>query len=297
VGAIDIVRNDASPVEGRPIILGSPSWSPVEDVIYGLDGDGALCRAQPDGSTEVVWAPEPGALKAGRWFDAAGISPDGRFVAMREVVEEHEPGGRVTSSVNLVRLVDARTGTSQVLWREAVGTASHREAPRDLAWSSDGSTLYVMVAKRDKQRHARTLSEQFILMRWHRGEPQLAPFGPAVEGTLVSLFVRAHSEEVLLWAWREKPTRESSEERWQGPRTLDEKLLVIAANGSSRSLPIPGGPRKHGPSRSLLGFDDRGRLLYLAGSPDSIDPFTGEQRMSRAEALDLDTGKVERVYP
>jgi hypothetical protein len=47
----------------------------------------------------------------------------------------------------------------------------------------------------------------------------------------------------------------------------------------------------------VLGFDDRGRLLYLAGSPDSIDPFTGEQRMSRVEALDLDTGKVERVYP
>jgi hypothetical protein len=75
------------------------------------------------------------------------------------------------------------------------------------------------------------------------------------------------------------------------------ELLKVEADGRTQRLPTAQWPGFLGSPGVELGFDNRGRLLYLAGDENEVDPMTGEPTMSRVEALDIATGKSERIYP
>ena len=61
-------------------------------------------------------------------------------------------------------------------------------------------------------------------------------------------------------------------------------------------MPFGDGSAQFAIEHEPIGFDPQGRLLFLAES-SGLDVRSGEPRFSRVEALDLDTGAAEQIYP
>jgi hypothetical protein len=300
---IRVVGRDAKPLSKAPVILESACWSPVEDVLYGLDGNGALCRVSPDGKTKkVIWSPAPGVRKADRWFDLESISPDGRWIVMRDAIEAIDQRGAAHGRVDAIRLIDTRSGESETLWR------AHTNYPRRgpfiedvrmsaMQWSSDGKTLYALRAYWNRQAYSVSSLHRYQLMRWSPGEAGLMPIGEEIEASYVRLLVPPGSDEALLWLRQQEEVRPDEYGSAARPRPMSEELLSVSRDGAVHRVRANRGKEPSGSTRTELGFDSRGRLIYLVGDRGEVDPHTGLPEASRVEALELRTGEVTRVYP
>jgi hypothetical protein len=300
---IRVVGRDAKPLSKAPIILESACWSPVEDVLYGLDGNGALCRVSPDGKTKkVIWSPTPGVRKADRWFDLESISPDGRWIAMRDTVEEIDQRGAARGRVDAIRLVEVNTGSSRTLWSDTTDYPRRGPFIEDvrmsaLQWSSNGKTLYALRAYWNRQARSVSSLHRYQLMRWSPGEPGLMPIGEEVEASYVRLLVPPGSEEALLWVRQQEEARPDEYGSAALPRTISEELLSVSRDGVVRRVRATRGKEPPGSTGTELGFDSRGRLIYLAAEESESGAVAGAPVYRSVEALDLRTGEVTRVYP
>jgi len=291
---IRVVGRDAVPLSKAPIVLRAATWSPVEDVFYGLDANGALCQMSPEGKkTKVIWSPPPGTEKTNRRFGPDAISPDGRWAVLDESADIPVPPGQRPGRGRLeqaVRLVDTATGDSRLLWRNVTDDMFERGS----AWSSDGRSLYVLTGRRDRRTFWPTYTRRHQLMRWREGEEGLTPLNPEIMATHARLLVPPGAEGALVWNWQESVTKPG---QYEPPRVIGEELLAIAEDGRARRLPLAEESLVKGWTGRELGFDSRGRLIYLTGQQPGPDWTEPSVVYTKVAALDLKTGKTETVYP
>jgi ABC-type transport system involved in multi-copper enzyme maturation permease subunit len=300
---IRVVGRDGKALSKAPIILESACWSPVEDVLYGLDANGAVCRLSPDGrKKEVIWSPAPGMRKADRWFDRENISPDGHWIVMRDVVEEIDPRGAARSRVDAIRLVEVNTGRSRTLWSDTTDYPRRGPYIEDvrmsaLQWSSDGKTLFALRAYWARQAYSVSSLRRYRLMRWSPGEAGLKPIGEEIEASYVRLLVPPGSQETLLWIWQQDEARPDEHGSAAFPRTISEELLSVSRDGAVRRVRPTRGAKPLMAIGRELGFDSRGRLIYLVGEESESGAVAEAPVYRSVEAVDLTTGKVETIYP
>ncbi len=292
-----VVGRDALPLSKAPIILRAATWSPVEDVLYGLDANGALCQVSPEGKkTKVIWSSLPETEKTDRWFSPDAISPDGQWIVVNESTDipwptiEGQPRGQTKQ---VVRLVHTATGETRVLWRSVM----NREAEHGFGWSRDGRTLYVLIGYTEMPSFWETYTRHYQLMRWRQGEEGLTPLGPEITSTYAKLLVPPGAEGVLVWTWQEAPPGPDEYGRFSPSRHFAEELLAIAEDGRARRLPLPEDTQVKGWTGRELGFDRRGRLLYLAAPKTIMSEQESSVYYTKVAALDLETGKSETIYP
>ena len=274
-----------------PIRLDSTTWSPADDVIFGIDRNGALVRAYPDGrKTEVIWTPPPDATVVERRFGPHYISPDGRWIVLTYTIAktaEDKAGQSYEQHLSARRLVNTEDGRSQEIWR----APGERVTLRDLQWLPDGTVVALLRGKWNPP----VQPAPFRLLRMRPGEGRFSPVGWDIEATYVRLFVGPMTDEVFVYAQWWKHT---DDQGFIGPYvepTLErEELTVVSMDGSTRNLELPPAPGLPPYAHRIVGFDHRGRLIVLGASQrdDSVYPF-----FQRVHALDVDTGQVTTIYP
>jgi hypothetical protein len=165
---------------------------------------------------------------------------------------------------------------------------------RGSAWSSDGRSLYVLTGRRDRRTFWPTYTRRHQLMRWREGEEGLTPLNPEIMATHARLLVPPGAEGALVWNWQEALPKPGK----YGPsRVIAEELLAVGEDGRARRLPIVETPGRPGWMGRELGFDSRGRLIYLTGQQPGPDWTEPSVVYTKVAALDLKTGKTETIYP
>jgi ABC-type transport system involved in multi-copper enzyme maturation permease subunit len=290
----NILRPDGTKVAETPIRFASLCWSPTEEVLYGLDNKGALCRIQPDGSSAVVWSPPVSGPMIDRWLQQESISSDGTKLVMSETLTEETlqmEMGRGYAKTASLRLVDLRTGNSHIIAHEI----GERLQWRKIIWSADGKTLYALLTAIDKEafrQHRGLYHAQ--LYRWLEGDDRMTPLGQEFTGTIFALFARPEGGVVLV-SWSAPWVAAEEVTPYPDYQSFKEQTWLIDDRGQRRQFHLPGSDQEKVEPRHILGFDPRGRLLYLQATTEEFLP--GVPRTNRLEAMDLETGKTERVYP
>jgi hypothetical protein len=110
-------------------------------------------------------------------------------------------------------------------------------------------------------------------------------------GPIITPLPRPHSDDVVLWCLE----YEWPSERGQRARLIGAHLVLANPTGWRPLSPaedIFDFAREHKP----IGFDNQGRLILLAG--DLSRTWMEEPLYyDRLEALDLDTGALQQLYP
>ncbi|HUU53668.1 MAG TPA: ABC transporter permease [Armatimonadota bacterium] len=274
-----------------PIRLDSTTWSPVEDVILGLDRSGALVRAYPDGrKTETIWAPPPDPTVAQRSFSPHYISPDGRWLILTEMISktaEDEAGRSYEQRLEAALLVNTVDGRSQEIWR----APDEWPVLRDLRWLPDGTVVALLRVKWDPT----TQLVSFRLLRMRPGEDRLSPVGWEIEATSVRLFVGSTPDEAFVHAQSWDYPDEQDHMGPPVPPTLErEELTAVSMDGSTRKLELPPDPGALPYSERIVGFDHRGRLIVLGASQQDLRSYPA---FDSVDALDVATGQVTAIYP
>ena len=289
VFSADGPRPDERPV---PIRLDSAAWSPADDVIFGIDRNGALARAFPDGrKTEVIWTPSPDTADVERRFGTRYISPDGRWIVLPDTISrnaENDLGETYEQHLSAWLLVNTEDGRSQEIWR----APDEETRSRALQWLPDGTLLALQIGPYD-----RTIARRaFHLLTMRPGEDRLSPVGWEIEATSVRLFVGPTPDEVFVYAQSWKHTDEQSRGgRYYVEPTLErEELTAVSMDGSTRLLDIPPNPGALPYSERIVGFDHRGRLIVLGASQRDLRSYPA---FDRVDALDVATGEVTTIYP
>jgi len=267
----------------RPLRVESCEWAPHADVLIARSRDGALYRVYPDGrSPKGFYTPE--------WTEETyqsqvkGVSADGQWVALTENRSTSQ-GDRAVSEDRLV-VVRADGAGFQVIWS---GSARDEERAdvRPLAWSSKGRTLYAVVTR------AKRPAEQLLdwRNRWHEpaiyawspGQDRLQRIVPTIAYRVTELRAVPGSEEVLVWALDPKAYPEGYDEF--GYIAESGQAFLVDPQGRTREVKFDGGSQTLVKEYVPRGFDDQSRLI--------VEPRKGDC----LKALDLNTGKMERIYP
>lgn len=259
-------------------------WSPQGDAIYAVDR-GNLYRVTPDGKTgKPVFrgGPTPG-MRTIHW---AGLSPDGRWVALYETEQPGRSVGPPASGpadgpeapaesqprlmTQALRLVSTDRGSSSAIWsrtyvlpaREGRDQEPREPRPPRLTWTRDSGTLYALLWEDERR---------VSLHHWRPGQASLAPVG--VEGVTQGsrLLAGPKADEVILWP----------ERGWFGATPYGP--MVIAAEGGAQPILS----RQFAEKNRLLGVGPEGRLITVTG------PRTGQ----RIVATDLESGRSVAIYP
>jgi len=286
---IRVIRRDGSQPRRYAFRLASWSWAPNEDVIYGFNREGALCRVYPEsGQLEVVWSPEPDSEVEERRFSSSDIAPDGQWVVLMEMTKDTQqlPDGRtITDHCYTARLVSTSDGSSRLVWQ----SLDERAHITQTYWLEDGGAVSLAVGERDRE----ALIGTNRVLHWRPEEPGSATVLAEIDASSVRLLMRPRSNEVVVWAVWYKRWRD---EAWHsGPRIVREEVFALDSTGARRSLPLPKTWRRQSMHGMILGFDYQSRLIAYSTS-DETD-FMGEPMLDYIEAFDLDTGEVTRVYP
>jgi hypothetical protein len=289
---IRVIRRDGSQPRRYAFRLASWSWAPNEDVIYGFNREGALCRVYPEGGQlEVVWSPEPDSEVEERRFSSSHIAPDGRWIILTETISrtaEDEFGNPFEEQVTPFRLVNTEDGRSQEIWR----APDEWTALRDLRWFPDGTVVALLQLKRDLAAHR----APFHLLRMRPGEGRFFPVGWQTEATYVRLLVGSTTDEAFVHAqWWAYPDKQEPTDPYVPPTLEREELTAVSMDGSARQIELPPAPGATPYAKRTIGFDNQGRLIAY-GTSGEVD-FTGEEILDYIEAFDLDTGELTRVYP
>jgi hypothetical protein len=142
----------------------------------------------------------------------------------------------------------------------------YHRARVQVAWSSDGSTLYALVSTDEK-------SSQ--LYCWKPGEWLSAATGPELPFPSAVLAGLPGSSEMLVWPFPEPKSTER------------HGALTVNADGRTRLIPSAAEAQSFVKENQFATVDDAGHLITIAGK-------RGDQSV---RALDLRTGKSTHVYP
>ncbi len=246
------------------------AWSPTEDILHILSRDMTVKRFRPEGtSNETIWTPDPSDLYTRRTLSYSGISPDGRWLVLREeqiaTVETHT-GSAISLKRFGLRAISTDGQHAQVIW----SAASPRRSTARLAWSSEGAALYFAVWP-DHPGRAQ-------LLRWAPGEAEPSTIIAELPYNSVSLFAVPHSDEILVWAQLRGQWSEHSE-------VYEAEVFTIDISGGKKSLAIQADGPAFARGNIPRGLDPQGRLIYQPAD------------LSTLNALDLHTGQVTTIYP
>jgi hypothetical protein len=212
---------------------------------------------------------------------------------------EIDQRGAAHSRVDAIRVIDTRSGESETLWRAQTSYANRSRYLEDFSltamrWSSDGQTLYALRRYWDRWARSQAGLPRYQLMRWSLGEPGLKPIGTEIEASHVRLLVPpAWSGTLLLVSQYES----RQPEEYGPPRVSEQEALEVDKEGHTRRLPTAHWPGFRGSPGRELGFDSRGRLIYLAAEESESGAVAEAPVYRSVEALDLTTGEVARIYP
>jgi len=281
------LNKDGSQSRSGPLILRSPGWALKEDMIYGFDSNDNLCRAYPDDRpTEIIWAPQPKPEGVERSLSPQALSPDGKSFALLEAMwpEKPEPGAR-RSVIQTLHLIPTAGGPSEVIWQGV----SSPPTLQDAAWSGTNRFLYLVM----HSWHEPSRRPFHCLLSLDRESHEITQIGPEVAYGPIALIPRPRSDQIVLWCleydWKH--------EGWPGPRLLGGHLALADPDGW-RPLPSAEESSRFAMEHGPIGFDHRGRLILLRREQSTRlreEPFYALH--DRLEALDLDTGEVEKIYP
>jgi ABC-type transport system involved in multi-copper enzyme maturation permease subunit len=295
----------------KPMRWGDWIWSPTENVIYATDR-GRIYRVTLDGKApKAIWTPDAASADAKLLFFRAGLSPDGRWLAIAQLREETRkiehisrrgPGrspstqhpGRWTEDRRFVtyaaiRAVRTDGSGSQLLWSALnlpgdwdLSLSSH------VAWSPDGKVLHFLL---------RPSAKQAQLLRWRPDEPTLTPVASDLRYATATLTALPESGGVMVYpvrGWGERRSAGGAEVGVPG-HEYPERVRLPAASGPAivtddgRVRPFPSATDavKFADANDFVTIDAGGRLITLAGPSDR----------QRIQATDLKTGRSERIYP
>jgi len=274
-----------------PIRLKPTTWSPVEDVILGLDRNGALVRAFPDGrKTEVIWTPPPDAAVVERRFGPDYISPDGRWIVLTDTIAktaENDLGQTYEQQLSARRLVNTEDGRAQEIWQ----APDNETRIGDLRWLPDGTLAALRVGRRDRTKYRHT----FRLLGMRPGEGSFSPVGWEIEATSARLFVGPMTDEVFVHAQWWKLTDQQGRIGPHFESTLErEELTAVSMDGTARTIELPPVPGLLPYAERIVGLDHRGRLILLGASQRDLRSYPA---FDRVDALDVATGQVTAIYP
>jgi len=236
-----VMKLDGSPPAPLPVLLDHAVWSPTEDVLYGLDVDGRLRRITPDGEeVDIIWRPEGDGSGMYHRVYIAGVSPDGKWVAVSETGEIQTSPEEKPVRTAALRVVSASGDAVLVPWQAEFPSDSEWQLyPDEPTWSGRSNTLSWLTSTWSLDRYV------YHLYRWTVGEPTpvLATSGVElpVGGRVYFAYARPKSDEVVLWG--ERLLTAVEEKR---PRGLDT-VLVVDAGGAVRTIPSPRPARARGP--------------------------------------------------
>lgn len=265
---LHIINADGSQPRTLPGDAADWAWSPSEDALYVLGQDMTVKRFRTDGkSNEAVWAPGPDDPHTRRTLPVSGISPDGRWLVLTEeqtAPVETRTGTAITLKRFGLRAISTHGKHAQVIWS---AVDPHRStAP--LAWSSNGSSLYLVVWE-DHPSRAR-------LLRWRPGDAEPESLIAELPFNSVWLFAVPGSDRVLVWG--------QLRDEW--PRQVHEAAaFILDSAGHRKALPGQAAAPDFARGNSPRGFDDQGRLIFQPTDRATLD------------SLDIDTGKVRQIYP
>jgi hypothetical protein len=257
------------------------TWSPNEDVLYGLDGEAVLYRAYLDGrAAEAVSRlaeelnSDPDAL---RWMWEP--SPDGRWLLVHEqfhVEPEDVEGEGVRGRRTERALWAVPTDGSQAreLWAGGPERAEGMSFVRSSAWRADGEALYLAVYDGE--------AKSSSILRWTPGEPSPVTVVSGLAGHL-QLLARPNSRDIVIWRWRRGGPGKPWHQATEGAVLLldgEDQVRELASRGTTAELATLYHP---------VGFDTNGRLL--------LSPRDERAEKPGIHALDLDTGEVRQIYP
>jgi ABC-type transport system involved in multi-copper enzyme maturation permease subunit len=267
-------------------------WSPTGDALFGTTSSGTVYRFSPETADhQAIWSPEPDTPQHGISLDAEAISPDGRWIALHEIGRTDD---EYKTSESRLRLVSTDGAHERVIWR----SKAERDKPflRDVAWSSDGTALYLLLAwaapPADERSAAQAESGNAALQPrgrhhlyvWRFGDETPTPVGPELPYPHPRLMARPASDEALIWA-QDRMRQGSASYDSAGRPAIAGEALLVDPTGRWREVPAEGESTRLVAENNLVGFDDRGRLI-LSRSDGAV-----------LRTFDLDTGEISQIYP
>ena len=256
-------------------------YAPTGTVVYALGNDGAVTRHElASGKAEEVWTIRAVGLEPGDWSLRNGslaVSPDGKRVAValtaygrpdRRPQRVLESGRREVPARSLIAVFEPDRAATRVVrsWDEIA-----REQGL-LTWTADGTTLYCVATVGDD---------------WQKTRDQVAVWrvGQA-KAELVTLPLRGTgmAEAAVL----------------PGGRLIVQRgaqYWVIGSEAHARR--VVGRMEQALTGASIAGVDRHGRLLVTKreGEERWVHGVPGVRPASYLAAVDVDTGKLTKVYP
>jgi len=270
---------------GRKRLLRAEScqWAPHEDALIARSLKGVLYWIYPDGRT-------PKTIYTSEWTEDTyrgevnGVSADGQWVALSE--NRSVQRGGIAVGENRIVVIRADGTGSQAIWSGS-DHDKERVTVRSLAWSSQGQWLYALLS-----RH--TSAEEIVDWRrrrvtsvyaWKPGQDRLQRIGSTIPYYITQLRAVPGGDEVLVRAF--DPTRFPQPYGYDefAPIAESGQALLVDPQGRTREVKFDGGSERLVKEYLPQGLDDQGHLI--------IEP----RRQDCLKALDLNTGKVERIYP
>jgi hypothetical protein len=177
---------------------------------------------------------------------------------------ETRSGSAITMKRFGLRAISTDGEHAQVIW----SAADPRRATAPLAWSSDGSSLYLVVWQ-DHLTSAR-------LLRWRPGDAEPESLIAELPFNSVWLFAVPGSDRVLVWG--------QLRDEW--PRQVHEaEVFILDSAGHKMALPGQAATPDFARGNSPRGFDEQGRLIFQPADHTTLN------------ALDIDTGEARQIYP
>jgi WD40 repeat protein len=256
-------------------------YAPTGAVVYALGNDGAVTRHDlATGRSDEVWTMKAAGLDPEDWAVQDGslaLSPDGKSAAVALIAYERPKhraravpaaGGRDTSVRSLIAVLQPDSGeASVVLSSEKVTRAQHT-----LVWSGDSGTLYSVFTSGDDWQNAR---DQVAV--WRVGQAEASVITLPMRGT-------GMAEAAVLPAGRLIVQRGA-------------QYWVIGSDAHARR--VVGGIEQALTGATIAGVDMQGRLLVTKweGEERWVEGVPGVRPSSHLAAVDVDTGKLTKVYP
>ncbi len=269
LGLDGVVRRELVVIDRFDSYTLSQAWdyAPTGDTVYAVSPDGVLERHDlATGKLQEIWTIKAASLDPKDWFLWANVavSPDGRHIAMSLSMQPNPEHYVPTSNHGAKKwrfffLVFKIEGReTRIVYKE--------EGPRSvgpLLWSHDGRTLYrVASIAYDRQTTAAPVTT------WRVGES---------ETRSITLPTPGYSDAALL-----------QDNRLLVRRFLDKRNEAWLFSPDGRLVAVARRTQEALDKSYPVGVDKRGRLIVSKG--EGMQP-------NYLAALDVDTGKLTKVYP
>jgi len=254
------------------------SFAPGGDAVYALGGEGGVTRYElANGESHEVWSAKAAGLDAKDWFvrDASlSVSPSGGRIAVALTAYERRghpaqigyAGGRTTSR-SLIAVFEPDTAEARV-----VLTSGELTRSRTLVWSGDSTTLYCVSTVGDQWGSARDR-----VAVWRVGQERAKLVMLPVRGMGIPEAIALADGRLIEKQWKQ---------HW-----------LIGKDGSATR--VSGATEEALANTQIAGVDRHGRLIVekWQGEERWVHGVPGVRPASYLAAVDVDTGKLTKVYP